>query len=107
MKRLMLAILSANLVLAAGSQMSWASDVEKGRQLASRLCAKCHLNEGQGEKHGASEIPGFTAVANRPNQTIDNVVAWLKSVPPMMPNHHLSQDEMEALAEFIISLRDL
>ncbi len=31
---------------------------------------------------------------------------WLRSVPPMMPNHHLSQNEMEELAEFIMSLRD-
>jgi len=31
---------------------------------------------------------------------------WLRSIPPMMPNHHLSQDEMVSLAQFIMSLRD-
>jgi hypothetical protein len=31
-------------------------------------------------------------------------MAWLRSVPPMMPDHHLSQDEMQALAVFILSL---
>jgi hypothetical protein len=29
---------------------------------------------------------------------------WLQSVP-RMPNHHLTQDEMYALAAFIMSLR--
>jgi hypothetical protein len=29
-----------------------------------------------------------------------------QSVPPMMPNHHLTQDEMFALAAYIMSLRE-
>lgn len=59
---------------------------------------------GQGEKRGANEIPGFAAVARRRNQTPEGIVAWLRSIPPMMPNHHLSQDEMHALAAFIMTL---
>lgn len=80
-------------------------DLAKGRELARALCARCHLNEGQGEKQGPMGVPGFTAVANRPAQTFQGIVAWLKSVPPMMPNHHLTQDEMYALADYIMSLR--
>jgi hypothetical protein len=85
---------------------SAAEEVEKGRALAERLCATCHLNEGQGEKQGSMGIPGFVAIARRPGQTVDNIFNWLRSVPPMMPNHHLSQDEMLALSLFIGSLRD-
>ncbi len=77
----------------------------KGAELAHALCAECHLNEGQGEKQGEMGIPGFVAVANRPSQTFDGILAWLKSVPPVMPNHHLTQDEMYALAAYIVSLR--
>jgi mono/diheme cytochrome c family protein len=83
-----------------------ADQVERGRALAERLCATCHLNPGQGEKHGLMGVPGFASVAKRPNQTVDNIVRWLQSSPPMMPNHHLTRDEMEALADFIMSLRD-
>jgi hypothetical protein len=61
---------------------------------------------GQGEKRAANEIPGFVSVARRRNQTPEGIVAWLRSVPPMMPNHHLSQDEMYALAAFIMTLGD-
>src|SRR6476620_8267183 len=82
-----------------------AQDNEKGRALADRLCGRCHLNRGQGEKQGPMGVPGFRAVANRPNQTIAGIVTWLKSAPTMMPNHHLTQDEMFALAAFIMSLR--
>jgi len=82
-----------------------ADDVAKGAELAHALCAECHLNEGQGEKRGEMGIPGFVAVANRPSQTFDGILAWLKSVPPVMPNHHLTQDEMYALAAYIVSLR--
>jgi mono/diheme cytochrome c family protein len=97
----------AVLGLAIGSAAAWAGadDIAQGRELAERLCAGCHLNPGQDEKVGHAGIPGFRAVANRPGQSIEGVVAWLKSIPTMMPNHHLSQDEMFRLAHFIMSLR--
>ena len=40
-----------------------------------------------------------------PKQTFGGIVRWLKAVPPMMPDHHLTQDEMDELAAFIMSLR--
>jgi len=80
-------------------------DVEKGETLANTLCAECHLNQGQGEKRGPMGVPGFVAVANRPLQTPEGVVEWLQSIPPMMPNHHLTQDEMYDIAAYIMSLR--
>lgn len=82
-----------------------AEDVTRGSELAHSLCAQCHLNPGQGEKRGPMGVPGFAAVANRPLQTVEGVIEWLQSVPPMMPNHHLTQDEMYALAAYIMSLR--
>lgn len=90
-------------LLAAGPAQ--ASDAERGRQLAEALCARCHLGPGQGEKQGATGIPGFRAIANRPGYREPDIVRWLRSVPPMMPDHHLSQDEMHALAAYIATLR--
>lgn len=80
--------------------------IAKGRELARALCAQCHLNEGQGEKEGPMGVPGFVAVANRPGQTYGGIVRWLKAVPPMMPDHKLTQTEIDQLAAFIMSLRD-
>jgi mono/diheme cytochrome c family protein len=97
--------IGAMLVLGAALPAHASDEVAKGRELARALCAECHLNEGQGEKQGPMGIPGFVAVANRPEQTFDGIVAWLRSVPPMMPDHKLTQDEILALAAFIMSLR--
>jgi len=78
---------------------------DEGRRLAETLCARCHMNKGQGEKQGPMGTPGFGAVANRPGQTFSDVVRWLRSVPPMMPDHKLGTHEIDALAAFIMSLR--
>lgn len=89
----------------AGTQARADEEIERGRALAEKLCAVCHLNPGQGDKTGPGTIPGFAAVAKRPDQTLEGIMDWLRSVPPMMPDHHLSQDEMEAIAFYILSLQ--
>lgn len=91
------------LVFAAASAAE-AQDAGKGRALAERLCASCHMQPGQGEKHGPMGLPGFTAIAGRPGQTHESIVKWLRTRPPMMPDHHLTWDEADALAAFIMSL---
>lgn len=82
------------------------ADAQRGKTLAEALCARCHMSEGQGEKQGPMGVPGFKAVANRPGQTLESIMHWLRSVPPMMPDHRLTQDESEHLADFILTLRD-
>jgi mono/diheme cytochrome c family protein len=105
------AAIALGLAVTAGNfpgtgSASTTGSAEKGRALAERLCAHCHMAPGQGEKRGANDIPGFRAVAQRRGQTSAGIVLWLRSIPPMMPNHHLTQDEMHALADFIMTLRD-
>lgn len=92
-------------VLAISGPAFATENLARGRALAERLCAQCHMAPGQGEKRAANEIPGFAAVAARRHQTHEGIVAWLRSIPPMMPNHHLTQDEMHALADFILSMK--
>lgn len=101
-----LVLLVAPLLAAPPAHAAEQADVEKGRAMAERLCAICHMTPGQGEKDGPRGIPSFRAVANRPHQKVEDVVVWLRSVPPMMPDHHLTQDEAVALAAFIMSLRE-
>jgi mono/diheme cytochrome c family protein len=98
-----------NLIMISATAAAGAdsSDVERGKALAERLCASCHMNPSQGEKQGVSGVPGFRAVANRPNQTQEAVVRWIRSKPPMMPDHHISLDEAWDLAAFIMSLRSV
>jgi len=102
---IMAAVLGLALHGEGGGALALSVDTGAGRQLALTLCAGCHMNPGQGEKSGPAGIPSFQAVADRPGQSLENVVTWLRSAPPMMPKHHLSNDEMFALAQFIMSLR--
>lgn len=100
-------VLTGVLLLGLGPGSAEATEaIAKGRALAERLCAHCHMVPGQGEKRAANEIPGFAAMARRRNQTPEGIIAWLRAVPPIMPNHHLSQDEMYDLAAFIMTLRE-
>ncbi len=100
----MATVLSA--IALAFTSSAVADEFARGRELAEKLCAECHLNPGQGDKTSPDTVPGFAAVARRPFQTLEGIIAWLHAVPPMMPNHHLSHDEIEALAFYILSLRD-
>ena len=104
--RAMTAAMTAALALGVVLPAAAGDAAAKGRELALALCAQCHMNEDQGEKQGPMGIPSFASVANRPAQTFDGIVLWLKSLPPMMPNHHLTQDERFDLAAFIMSLRE-
>jgi mono/diheme cytochrome c family protein len=80
-------------------------DVDRGRALTQSLCANCHIAARPEDQTGRSGVPTFSAIANRRDQTFDGVVRWLRSVPSVMPNHRLTQDEILDLAEFIMSLR--
>lgn len=93
------------LSLLVGATPCAADEIAKGRALAERLCAACHMQPGQGEKKGASGLPGFAAIAARPGQAHEHIVHWLRSRPAEMPDHHLTWDEADALAAFIMSLR--
>lgn len=78
----------------------------RGELLAQSLCANCHLGGSSSDKTGRTGVPTFAAIANRPTQTFEGVVSWLRSVPSVMPNHRLSQDEILDLAAFIVSLQE-
>lgn len=82
-----------------------ADEVARGREMAERLCAVCHMNPGQGERTVASGISSFAAIARRPGQTPEAIVRWLRSRPEQMPDHGVTLHEAWALAQFIMSLK--
>lgn len=95
--------LASFCTLASGS--AFAQDVERGATLARALCGKCHFSARPGELTGRSGVPTFSSIAKRREQNFDGVVRWLRSVPDVMPDHHLSQDEILDLAAYIMSLK--
>lgn len=99
-----IAFVAASLCMLAGGS-AFAQDRERGAVLARSLCAKCHFSVHPGESTGRSGVPTFSSIAKRREQSFDGVVYWLRSVPNVMPNHHLSQDEILDLAAYIMSLK--
>lgn len=96
---------SLGCVVALSAQPACSQDAERGRALAQSLCANCHFGRGPLDQTGQSGVPTFSAIANRPSQSNEGVVRWLRSVPSVMPNHRLTQAEIADLAEFILLLR--
>ncbi len=92
-------------VIGLWGQPASCQDSDKGRALTQSLCANCHIGVRPGDQIGRSGVPTFSAIANRPEQTFEGVVRWLRSVPSVMPKHHLTQDEILDLAAFVMSLR--
>jgi mono/diheme cytochrome c family protein len=85
------------------SHAALADDIARGRAMAQRLCAVCHMNPGQGAATAASGISSFSAIARRPGQSPEAIVKWLRSRPESMPDHGVSLDEAWALAQFIMT----
>lgn len=88
-----------------GSAKSKKPDIEKGKILARKLCASCHLTGEPANAPVPSDVPTFAGIANSPGQTIDHLSTWLTRPHPPMPNLNLTRMEIRDLAGYILSLR--
>jgi mono/diheme cytochrome c family protein len=84
---------------------STVSDVVNGQALARKLCVACHLTEEATDAVTQVDVPSFSAVANRPNQSVKALTNWLMAPHSPMPDPNLTRKEIRDLAGYIISLR--
>ena len=80
-------------------------NVEAGRQLSERWCSSCHVvgpATAQGTSNGA---PTFAAVARMTSTTPMSLRAFLLTPHARMPDLHLSQDEIDSITAYILSMR--
>ena len=80
-------------------------DIAAGRRLAETWCSSCHLvgaSPGGAVSNGA---PTFVGIANMKSTTIVALRVFLQTPHAQMPDLHLSRDEIDDLAGFILSLR--
>ncbi len=79
-------------------------DPDRGMDLAQRWCSECHII---GPSFGGGDAgPTFESVAERPNQTVDAVRAWLAEPHAPMPDFQLTADQYDDLAAHIMSLKE-
>lgn len=68
-----------------------AQSVSRGRQIAERWCASCHLI-GSRQARASADVPSFHSIARR-ELTDAQLAAFLSTPHPPMPNMSLSRAE--------------
>jgi mono/diheme cytochrome c family protein len=103
--RVVLLALLATLVHLFSPGASTASDVTAGRSLAERWCSNCHV-VGPAQQRGTSiGVPPFSAIAQMSSTTPMSLPAFLMTPHPPMPDLHLTRDEIDDVAAYILSLK--
>ena len=76
----------------------------RGWTLAAENCSQCHAI-GKGAGAGVFAGPGFTAVAAMPSTTGMALNVFLQTHHPGMPGVRLDREEMDAVIDYIFSLK--
>ncbi len=90
-----------------------AAQVERGRQIADRVCWLCHVIGPDQEFSPILKEPGpdFREIAKRPDTTAESLTAFLHTAhrtvdkPYTMPNPRLNDEMIDAVVSYIMSLR--
>jgi mono/diheme cytochrome c family protein len=92
----------AVLALVVSSCAAFAANVDRGKQLASRLCSVCHAL-AVGQSPGVPNAPSFRSIARSPQFRAKRAkLLWEKH--GAMPNFALTSDEADDVAAYIRSL---
>jgi mono/diheme cytochrome c family protein len=109
MNRLGPTFVLAATVLAVASSGAFAQeggDVRGGLMVAQTICAQCHAIGKAQIRSRNGQAPSFAGVANVPGMTPMALRVWLKSGPHReMPNLALTNDEIDDVAAYILSLK--
>lgn len=103
-RRTMCAGLLAILVARPASAGPCAGHCMLGRGLAAQLCSECHLIGREPQAGGILGLP-FPAIANAPSTTGLSLSVFLRSHHQRMPSLRQERDEMDAIIDYILSLK--
>jgi mono/diheme cytochrome c family protein len=90
----------AAIFIAAFVQAAAAADANRGKMIAQRWCASCHVISHE-QKQGTTHAPPFSEVAGRPGFNAARLALFLMSPHPVMPDMSLTRDEAADLAAYI------
>jgi len=102
MNRIVAALLSLTILTAPDAAL--AADAAKGKILAERWCASCHV-VASGQQLGNTQAPPFSEVAKKDRIDAPMVAYYLMTPHPRMPDMNLSRNEAADLAAYIVSLK--
>ena len=91
------------VITATANAQEQSGDVSAGRQLAQAECSACH--DGRGNMPAGRRAPSLSAVAAMPSTTSMSLRVFLRTPHANMPNYHLSEQEIDDIVAYILSLR--
>jgi mono/diheme cytochrome c family protein len=96
------AVLLASVAVQVIAQVP-TGDPAAGQHLAEAHCVACHALEGKASEQ--QRAPSFQAVSRMPSTTSMSLHAFLLTSHPTMPNFRLSEQEVDDVVTYILSLR--
>lgn len=81
-------------------------DPAKGRALAERVCIACHVVSQHATSTVAADVPSFSAIANKPGQSMEAIAGRIVIPHPPMPAIALSREEIVDVVAYIMTLRN-
>jgi len=95
-------LIALTLATAAAAQQE-EGDPRAGRELASQLCAGCHIVGT--ERVGSDAAPPFPAIAKDPEISVTELHGWIGPAHPMLPNLALTPEQTADINAYLDSLR--
>lgn len=88
-----------------GANAQEIGDVAAGHHLSEAWCTSCHLVGSDTARGVSNGVPTFAAIAQQKSTTALSLRVFLQTPHAGMPDLHLSRDEIDNLAAYILSLR--
>ena len=99
---LLVALLAGWAAPAAAQEIG---DPAAGQRLAETWCGSCHI-AGPATARGVSNgVPTFAGIGRMKSTTMLSLRVFLQTPHARMPDLHLSREEVDNLAAYILSLR--
>ena len=80
--------------------------VARGHEIARSVCSACHTVPSAHSPILREQAPALRSIANKPSTTQASLAAFLRSPSHRMPNPQLTDDMIDAVVVYTISLRD-
>ena len=84
---------------------AFAADAAKGKAIAERWCASCHVVAREQKRAPSDQAPPFASLAGKPDFGADRLAFLLLKPHPNMPKLSLSRFQVGDLAEYILTLK--
>lgn len=98
------ALLAAALVLAATAGEA-AGDPARGRELAGRLCGRCHAWDPEAPWNSIGSTPSFMWMARRMDFYRERILSVTSRLPHVAQRFEVTVDDLEHIAAYVETLR--